>query len=194
MKSIFRSTITGAIAVFMAAVVLVAGLFISSAQAASASCHIRHHKHVVLCSNDTNDTYDMRVRVRLENGKRPRFDFTLDPAETWRKRFRPRVVGLSTHRDLVVTAPPTVPGTQQFNDGRLAVYVNSFFNGANDQTDLYFVNQTASTISYSCTWTNVASWGTSPGTYSDADLPGYEYDSFGLGGVSSISDLTCTSS
>ena len=38
-------------------------------------------------------------------------------------------------------------GVQQFNDGRLAVYVNSFFNGSNDQSDLYFVNQTASSIS-----------------------------------------------
>jgi len=56
---------------------------------------------------------------------------------------------------------------------------NSFFNGANDQTDLYFVNQTASSISYSCTWTNVSPSGTFPGNFLDPSLPGYDYDSFG---------------
>lgn len=93
-----------------------------------------------------------------------------------------------------MTGPPPVPGVQQFNDGRLAVYVNTFFNGANDQTDLYFVNQTASSISYSCTWTySIASGSSGPGNFSDPSLPGYDYDSLSSGGTSSISNLACTS-
>jgi hypothetical protein len=173
-------------------VAILTGMLAVPAHAASASCEVRNHKHVVRCTNDTDNTYQMRVRVRLDNGKRPSFKFRLDPGERWKRDFNARIVGLGVERTLI--GPPHVPGIQQFNDGRLAVYVNTFFNGANDQTDLYFVNQTASSISYSCTWMNVSSSGTGPGNYLDPALPGYQYDSFGIGGVSSISDLACTSS
>jgi hypothetical protein len=165
-----------------------------AAHAGSAGCHLRQHKHVVVCRNDTNDTYRMRLRVRLDNGTRHRFGFTLDPADRWRKRFARRVVGMSLHRELIVTGPPTVPGTQQFNDGRLAVYANTYFNGANDQTDLYFVNETASPISYACTWTTYITGGSGPGNYSDPDLPAYQYDSLSEGGATSVSGMSCTSS
>ena len=174
-------------------VAILTGMLAVPAQAA-ASCNVRNHKHVVRCTNDTDKTYQMRVRVRLDNGKRPTFKFRLDPGEGWKRNFNAQIVGLGVERTVIVTGPPTVPGVQQFNDGRLAVYTNSYFNGANDQTDFYFVNQTASSISYSCTWTNVAPFGTGPGNFSNPSLPGYDYDQLGGGGVSSITNLVCTSS
>jgi hypothetical protein len=171
---------------------ILTGILAVPAYAASAHCNVRDHKHLVRCINETDDTYQMKVRVRLDNGKRPTFKFTLDPGEGWKRRFNAQIVGLGLHRE--VMGPPIVPGVQQFNDGRLAVYVNTFFNGSNDQTDLYFVNQTASSISYSCTWTSFLPSGSSgPGNFSDPSLPGYDYDSFSSGGTSSISNLACTS-
>ena len=161
---------------------------------AAARCEVRNQKHLVRCTNDTDNTYQMRVRVRLDNGKRPTFKFVLDPGEGWKRNFNARIVGLGVERTRIVTGPPPVPGVQQFNDGRLAVYVNSFFNGAEPESDLYFVNQTASLISYSCTWTNVSSFGTFPGNFSDPSLPGYDYDQFDYFGVSSVTNLACTSS
>jgi hypothetical protein len=172
-------------------VAILTGILAVPADAAPV-CEVRKHKHLVRCTNISTDTYQMRVRVRLDNGKRPSFKFILDPGETWKRDFNAQIVGVGVERTLL--GPPPVPGVQQFNDGRIAVYTNSYFNGANDQTDFYFVNQTASSISYSCTWMNVSPTGsTYPGNFSDPSLPGYDYDVLGGGGVSSSTTMVCTS-
>ena len=107
MKRINHGTAARATTTLLAASLLIAGVFVAPAQAA-ATCRVRSNQHLVRCSNDTDKTYEMRVRVLLENNKRPRFHFTLDPGETWKMRFNKQVDGLRIHRELVVTPPPGI--------------------------------------------------------------------------------------
>jgi hypothetical protein len=71
MKRTRYGTIAGATMTLVAASFLLAGLFASPAQAAGVKCDIRKNDHLIRCSNETNDTYQIRLRVRLEGGRRP---------------------------------------------------------------------------------------------------------------------------
>lgn len=74
-------------------VAILTGILAVPAYASSAHCNVLDHKHLVRCINETDDTYQMKVRVHVDNGKRPTFKFMLDPGQGWKRRFNAQIVG-----------------------------------------------------------------------------------------------------
>jgi hypothetical protein len=155
---------------------------------------VNRQRRAVKVSNLTSDDrVSVRCRIRLETGIVLR-SATIEPLEAKRWRFPVRVRRVRCAVTNQEPVTPTFPGELRWDDGLLQVWVYTFFNGSNDQTNLYFYNETDATISYSCTWVGYLPNGSSgPQSYSNPALPATEYDTFASGGTSSISDLNCSS-
>jgi hypothetical protein len=133
----------------------------------------------------------------LLGGNRYRTSFALNPHEVWTTRFRvPDKSLLGVKASCRASAQTTYQGAAiqiAWNDGLIEVLTASWIQPSGDwQTDMFFYNVTASSVSFTCSWTyHGQTGGTSPGTWTET-LAAYHNDSLGGGGTQSISDLTCT--
>lgn len=133
----------------------------------------------------------------LLGGNRYRTSFALNPHEVWTTRFR---VHDKTLRGVKASCRASAQKTYQgvaiqiaWNDGVIEVLTASWIQPSGEwQTDMFFYNVTASSVSFTCSWTyHLQGGSTGPRTWTET-LAAYDDDSLGNGGVQSISDLTCT--